>query len=74
MGNVDYCVSYLSNFLRPNFGRLLTASRIINGVAFAGTLLFYFPNNHHHDLIKSHIIKKIDFVGAVLSIVGLTLL
>lgn len=71
---MDYCVSCLSNLLRQKFGHLLTSFRIINGVAFAGTLLFYFPKNHHHDLIKSHIIKKIDFVGAVLSIVGLTIL
>jgi len=54
--------------------QVLTILRIINGVAFTGTLFFYFPKNHHHDLVKSHILKKIDYVGAVLSIVGLTLL
>ncbi|PMD53445.1 MFS general substrate transporter [Hyaloscypha bicolor E] len=62
---------YWSFYATWRWGMWITA--IINGVAFAGTLLFYFPNNHHHDLIKSHIIKKIDFMGAVLSIVGLTL-
>jgi len=45
-------------------------------VAFLGTLFFYFPEKHHQALAvpKMEIIKKIDFIGALLSIAGATLL
>jgi hypothetical protein len=48
---------------------------IYDGIAFAGILGFYWPENHHKhlNLTKWQILKKIDIIGAVLSIVGLTL-
>ncbi|KIW63894.1 hypothetical protein PV04_08862 [Phialophora macrospora] len=49
---------------------------IYNGVFFAGVLLFYFPESHilrKGDLNRAEIAKRIDYVGAVLSITGVIL-
>ncbi|KIW87484.1 uncharacterized protein Z519_11807 [Cladophialophora bantiana CBS 173.52] len=49
---------------------------IYNGVFFVGVLLFYFPDSHilrKGDLSRAEIAKKIDYVGAVLSITGVIL-
>lgn len=53
---------------------MLTSSRIINGIAFFGTLFFYFPKRTSGAPKKTDILKRVDYVGAILSIVGLTLL
>ena len=50
---------------------------IYNGVFFVGVLLFYFPDSHilrRGTLGKAEIAKRIDYVGAVLSISGVILL
>ena len=49
---------------------------IYNVVAFIGIAVFYFPEKHHKALpgSKWDILKKVDFVGALLSIAGVTLL
>jgi len=47
----------------------------INGIAFVGVLLTYFPKRIRPiGITKMDVLKKIDYVGAVLSITGLTLL
>lgn len=55
---------------------LIETGRIYNGVAFIGILLFYFPEKVHQALPgpKMEIVKRIDFVGAFLSIAGAVLL
>jgi hypothetical protein len=50
---------------------MLTSSRIIN---VFGTLFFYFPKRTHNAPKKSDIFKRVGYLGAILSIVGLTLL
>jgi hypothetical protein len=52
---------------------MLNAS-ILNGVAFLGILFTYFPQRAVTNVKKMDIVKKIDYIGAVLSITGLTLL
>ncbi|KAJ8107802.1 hypothetical protein OPT61_g8614 [Boeremia exigua] len=48
---------------------------IYNGVVFIGLAATYFPKSHPRmeGFTKSMILKQIDYVGAVLSIVGITL-
>ncbi|OCT44607.1 putative major facilitator superfamily transporter [Cladophialophora carrionii] len=49
---------------------------IYNGVFFGGVLLFYFPDSHilrKGTLSRAEIAKRIDYVGAVLSITGVIL-
>ncbi|CAK7200330.1 hypothetical protein SEUCBS139899_003021 [Sporothrix eucalyptigena] len=50
-------------------------SLIYNGVVFLGLLFTYFPKAHPRmaGVTKRDILKQIDYVGAVLSIVGLTI-
>lgn len=56
-------------------GKLNLSTRsVINGVAFGGTLFFYFPRRALETFKKASILKGVDVLGAVLSIVGLTLL
>ena len=49
---------------------------IFNGVTLVGLVTLYFPKTHPRmeGMSKMDIIKRIDYVGAVLSIVGVTLL
>ncbi|OCK81189.1 MFS general substrate transporter [Lepidopterella palustris CBS 459.81] len=51
-------------------------SLIYNGVTALGILFTYFPHNHTRAEGFSHraILKKIDYAGGLLSIIGLTLL
>jgi hypothetical protein len=53
-----------------------TMERIVNGLVTIGLTLTYFPKAHPRTqgLSKSQIIRNIDYVGGVLSIVGVTLL
>lgn len=48
---------------------------IYNGIVLAGLLLTYFPKGHPRmeGVTKKKIITRIDYVGALLSIVGLTI-
>lgn len=48
---------------------------IYNGIVLAGLLLTYFPKGHPRmeGVTKAHIAARIDYIGAGLSIVGLTL-
>lgn len=62
---------YWSFYATWRWGMWITA--IINGVAFFGTLFFYFPKRTRHALSRSEILKRVDYIGAILSIVGLTL-
>ncbi|KAL1894032.1 hypothetical protein Sste5346_006174 [Sporothrix stenoceras] len=50
-------------------------SLMYNGVVFVGLLFTYFPKAHPRmaNVSKRDILKQIDYVGAVLSIVGLTI-
>jgi len=50
--------------------------RIWNGFGFLGVLLFYFPQSQLRMAgePRARIAKKIDYLGAALSIIGLTLL
>jgi hypothetical protein len=64
----------MQSLYRLNSTSMLTSFRIINGVAFFGTLFFYFPKRTHDGPKKSDIFKRVDYLGAILSIVGLTLL
>lgn len=51
-------------------------SLIYNGVTFIGLAVTYFPKAHPRmeGFTKSMVLKRIDYVGAVLSITGITLL
>ena len=50
--------------------------RIWNGLTFVGLATTYFPKAHPRmeGFKKRDILKQIDYVGAILSIIGLTLL
>jgi hypothetical protein len=50
--------------------------RIYNGVAFLGMLFTYFPKRLHNvdRGSKMATLKQIDYIGAFLSITGITLL
>lgn len=50
--------------------------RIYNGITGVGLALVYFPHNHARAKghTKAEILRKIDYVGGLLSIIGLTLL
>ena len=52
------------------------SNRIYNAVALAGIAVFYFPEStlRRHGKSTRAILGKIDYVGAFLSITGLTLL
>ena len=56
--------------------QILTWSRIWNGIVFVGLLTTYFPRSHPRleGMSRAQILARIDYVGAVLSIVGITLL
>jgi len=47
-----------------------------NGVVFVGLVVTYFPKTHPRmeGMSKMDVAKRIDYVGAALSIVGLTIL
>lgn len=51
-------------------------NRIYNGLTFLGLLFCYFPLGHARaaGLSTMAVIKKIDYIGGILSIIGLTLL
>jgi hypothetical protein len=67
-------------FFIPRSGRYATKAygsrRIYNGLTFLGLLFCYFPINHARaaGLSTMAVIKRIDFVGGFVSIIGLTLL
>jgi len=52
------------------------SSRIWNGLVFSGLLLTYFPKSHPRlaEYSRARVLASIDYVGAVLSIVGITIL
>ncbi|KAL1908635.1 hypothetical protein Sste5344_005459 [Sporothrix stenoceras] len=54
---------------------LTALAGMYNGVVFVGLLFTYFPKAHPRmaNVSKRDILKQIDYVGAVLSIVGLTI-
>ena len=72
MGNLDHPVSFLPDPSQP----FLTCDSIWNGLATVGIAVLYFPKSQTR--IKGEhakaILAKIDYVGAFLSITGLTLL
>lgn len=52
-------------------------ARIYNGIFFVGTLFFYFPESHilrKGRMSRTEILKRIDYIGATLSITGIILL
>lgn len=51
-------------------------TRIYNGVVCIGLIFFYFPHAHvrAEGLSWQAVVKRIDFVGGALSIMGLVLL
>lgn len=72
MDNVDLSVSFE---MQPSMIKLTNGS-IYNAISLVGVLLFYFPKSHLRGdgITKSEILARIDYVGGLLSIVGLTLL
>lgn len=71
--NVDLLVSHKSGTQQGFI--LLIVSRIYNGVATLGLLFFFFPEKtvqKQGDKLQS--LKKVDVIGGVLSITGITLL
>ena len=75
-GGVCGSVCELSTWSRLPARNLLILPRIYNGVFLTGIAIFYFPQSrsrgHGHQV--SAVWKNIDYVGAFLSIAGLTLL
>ena len=53
-----------------------STSRIWNAAAFIVMVFTYFPHSHPRasGMSRRDVLKKIDYLGAALSIVGLTLL
>lgn len=66
---------YLCRYTPLQYQDSLTCGRAVNGIAFVGIFLTYFPKRvRPMGLSKMDIVKSIDYIGAVLSITGLTLL
>ena len=66
----------MSGCLDKTAGRKADVPRIYNGIAVAGIAVFYFPESYlrsHGKSVKS-ILVRVDYIGAFLSIIGLTLL
>lgn len=61
---------------RPPACSLLMCRRIYNAITVVGLLCFYHPHAHvrAEGLSWKEVVKRIDFLGGFLSIVGLTLL
>lgn len=74
MDNVGDNVSY--KFRQYHVGTLINLDRIWNGFVLVGLTFSYFPKDHPRmeGVSKREILKQIDYVGAVLSVVGITLL
>jgi hypothetical protein len=53
---------------------LLTPPRMLNSIAGMGILFSYFPGKRQLGLSRMQVLKQIDYFGAFISIVGLTLL
>lgn len=50
---------------------------IYNGIFFVGLVLFYFPDSHilrKGSMNRGDVLKRIDYIGALLSITGIILL
>ena len=73
MGRLDFSVSTTSPRLAPAYTNRLRS--IYNAVTAVGLLITYFPHAHvrAEGMSRSAVIKRIDFVGGFLSIVGLAL-
>ena len=76
---MEYVDLLVSAFDKPSVRPLLSTDdldRIYNGVAIAGIATFHSPQSRFRgrDVSAYHILKKTDYVGAFLSVVGLTLL
>lgn len=73
MGTLDLAVSVLA---KPADRLLTVSSRIYNGITLLGLAFFYFPQGHRRadGMTRWGVLKRIDYVGGVLSIIGLTLL
>jgi len=72
MDTVDRSVSHGSGQCRMR----LTSARIWNVIVFIGLATTYFPKSHPRleGLSKKQILGRIDYLGAILSITGITLL
>ena len=69
------CGLLCKHVLRIDVGFKLTPGSILTGIAFVGIALTYFPKRTRPiGTTKREVAKKIDYIGAFLSIVGLTLL
>ena len=73
MGLLDLLVSLMHPM---TYAVYLSQDRIYNFVAFVGMLLTYFPEKYIvlERESKMQTLKKIDWLGAILSISGITLL
>lgn len=73
MGTLDLTVSM---FIPKRIWILTLNSRIYNGITLLGLAFFYFPQGHRRadGMTRWGVLKRIDYVGGVLSIIGLTLL
>lgn len=75
MGYLDKSVSEVSTKPSITFetDRWLSSPSIVTGIASVGTLVSYFPKERQKRSL--HLVAKdIDWIGAVLLIVGITIL
>ena len=73
---VMYCELFATRGANPTWRWGMWISLIYNGITLVGLAVFYWPHGTRRadGLRKIEVLKRIDYVGAVLSIVGLTLL
>lgn len=73
MGNLDLSVGLAQLVLLE---AILICTRIWNGISWVSILLIYFPESQTRAKGEKakEILKKIDYVGGALSIIGLTLM
>lgn len=77
MGHVDHSVSTFPLHLKGADKKRTDLQSIYNGIFFVGVLLFYFPDSHilrKGRLSRLEVAKRIDYIGAMLSITGIILL